>query len=141
MSYYLTTGKAGTAYFAIVFSAAFVFAIFRIFVLTPILGAGLAVALEIPIVLGVSWVSCGWAVRRFSAPSDFTSRFLMGATAFALLMAAELGLSITLFGRTFADHIAIYEQLPEQMGLLAQIGFAAVPALQLLQRGKSKNAA
>jgi hypothetical protein len=141
MSCCLPTAKAGAAYFAIVFGIALALGIFRGFVLTPMLGAEFAVAAEIPIVLGVSWVSCGWTIRRFSVPSDFIERALMGATAFVWLMAAELGLSMALFGRTFADHIAIYKELPEQMGLLAQIGFGTFPALQLSRHGKSRNAA
>ena len=59
MSYCLPTAKAGAAYFAIVFGIALALGTFRVFVLTPMLGAEFAVAAEIPIVLGVSWVPAG----------------------------------------------------------------------------------
>ncbi len=127
--------KAGISYFSIVFAIAFGFAMFRVLALTPLIGPTLAVVVEIPVILGVSWISCGWIIRRFAVPTGLTYGALMGALAFALLMLAEFGLSAFLFGRTLAQHIAIYEGLPEQMGLAAQILFAAIPSIQLSRPG------
>jgi hypothetical protein len=54
--------------------------------------------------------------------------------AFAILMFAEVGLSILGFGRTFAEHLASYRQIASFMGLLGQLAFASFPAIQLSVR-------
>jgi hypothetical protein len=54
----------------------------------------------------------------------------MGAVAFALLMVGELCVSVFGFGRTVAEHFATYGALEAQLGLAAQLLFAAFPALQ-----------
>jgi hypothetical protein len=58
----------------------------------------------------------------------------MGGLAFAILMFAEVGLSILGFGRTFAEHLASYRQIASFMGLLGQLAFASFPAIQLSVR-------
>lgn len=54
----------------------------------------------------------------------------MGAIAFLLLMGAEAGLSTLLAGRTLAEHLALYSQLPHQVGLAGQLAFALFPWIQ-----------
>ena len=53
-----------------------------------------------------------------------------GAIAFLLLMLAEAGLSTLLAGRSLADHLALYAQLPHQVGLAGQLAFALFPWMQ-----------
>ena len=50
--------------------------------------------------LAASWASCGWCLRWFEVAPKADARAVMGGVAFALLMAAELAVSVLLFGQT-----------------------------------------
>lgn len=54
----------------------------------------------------------------------------MGVVAFSLLMLLEAGLSMLLTGLSLAQHLALYAQLPHQVGLAGQMVFAAFPWIQ-----------
>jgi hypothetical protein len=122
--------KAGIVYFGIVFSAGFVLGTIRVLFVAPQLGATGAVAIELPVMLALSWIASARLVRWFDVPSTVGARVLMGVVAFALLMAAELGVSVFAFGRSAAQHFATFGALEAQLGLVAQLLFAAFPLLQ-----------
>jgi hypothetical protein len=124
---------AGTLYFAVVFTLGFVLGTARVVLVVPRLGEVGAVALELPIMVAASWFICGWLVARRAVAPETKARLLMGGVAFALLMAAELGVSVFAFGRELAEHIAAYRAPSAQLGLAAQILFAAFPLI----RGRS----
>jgi hypothetical protein len=94
------------------------------------LGETTAVLFELPIMLALSWIVCRWLARHFDVPKAVTARLTMGFLAFALLMTAETALSIFGFGRTLAQHLASYHSTAAQLGLSAQIAFAAFPVIQ-----------
>jgi hypothetical protein len=121
---------AGLAYFAAVFAAGFVLGTVRVLLLAPVVGESLAVAVELPIMLSLSWVACKGIAKRFQVPSDLPSRAWMGGSAFGLLMVAEMGVSLFMFGRPFSAHLAHYREVPALLGLAGQIAFAAFPAIQ-----------
>ena len=121
-------------YVATVFAAAFVLGALLVLVVAPRLGELAAVALEVPVVLGLSWLVAGRVLRRWPLPGQ-GQRLAMGGLAFALLMLAETILGITLFGRTMAGILAAMATLPGLVGLAGQIGFALVPALRGQPRG------
>lgn len=127
---------AGAAvYFASVFAVGFAFGVVRTLAAAPALGEHLAVLIELPVMLAVSWLACRWITRRFSLPAALAPRLAMGALAFALLMTAELGLSVLALGRSLGDHLAAYQSAPAVWGLLAQLAFATFPVVQgALQR-------
>ena len=116
-------------YVAMVFVAAFVLGAFRVMLVAPRLGELAAVALEVPVVLGLSWLVAGRVLRRWPLPRT-GQRLAMGGLAFALLMLAETVLGITLFGRSLPGILAAIATLPGLVGLAGQIGFALVPALR-----------
>ena len=122
--------KAGIAYFALVFAIGFALGTIRVLFVAPQLGAAGAAAIELPVILTLSWVACRHLVQRFAVPPAVNARLLMGAIAFALLMASELGVSVFAFGRSAAQHFSTYRALEAQMGLAAQLLFAAFPLLQ-----------
>lgn len=122
--------RAGAHYFAIVFAAGFILGTIRVLLVLPHMGETAAVLLELPVMLTLSWIVCARLVRGFSVPGTAGARLLMGALAFALLMTAEAAVSIIGFGRSLAQHLAAYRALGAQLGLLAQLSFAAIPVIQ-----------
>ena len=124
------SAAAGFAYFAVVFAAGFVLGAVRVLALAPRLGESVAVLLELPVMLAVSWRSCRWVIARLEVPKASSARLVMGGLAFAMLMIAEMGISIFGFGRTLSDHLEYYRQMPVLLGLAGQIAFAAFPIVQ-----------
>ncbi len=100
--------------------------------LSPPLAEPIAVLVELPIILTVSWFVCRWLVSRFGVARTSSARLLMGAVAIALLLTAEVLLGTLGFGRTLSAQIQRFRELPEVLGLLGQLAFAFFPALQLL---------
>lgn len=123
---------AGAIYFAVVFSIAFVLGVIRTLVLAPKLGAMMAIAIEVPIVLVVSWLACRACLRRFPVPPAMPDRAWMGLAAFALLICAELLLSILMTDRSVAEFFAAFAQPEQKLGLAGQVAFALVPVIQAL---------
>lgn len=122
---------AAALYFALVFAAGFVLGVVRVGVLVPRLGEAAAVAMELPVMLAVSWLAARVVVRRLGVPARVPARLVMGGGAFALLMAAELALATVLLGLTVSQHVASYAGGPKALGLAAQLLFAAMPLLLL----------
>lgn len=121
---------AGGLYFLLIFLLGMVLGTLRILLLEPRLGAIPSVLLELPFMLAASWHVCGWLIRYVAVPAAASSRLAMGATAFMLLMAAELGLSLFAVGGTVAGHFAAYRGGAPLIGLLGQIAFALFPLLR-----------
>ncbi len=127
--------KAGVAYFAIVFAVAFGLGTLRVLIVAPVLGALVAVLVEVPVVLGVAWFVCRALTWRLSVPDAMRPRLTMGGVAFGLLLLAELGGSIVLNGQSPVEFVASWGQMPGLMGLIAQIGFALIPLMQMRRLG------
>jgi hypothetical protein len=127
---------ASAVYFALVFTLGFLLGTVRtLFVQdTPSAGRLLGVVIELPIMLAASWFLCRRVVARLYVAPTVPARAVMGGVAFALLLLAELLMGVLLFGRTIAEHFALYREDSYALGLAAQIGFAVMPIMQL--RGK-----
>jgi hypothetical protein len=121
---------AGSAYFALVFAVGFALGTLRVLVLAPRLGEIGSIALELAVMLLVSWLACGWLLDRFAVPRAPRHRAAMGGVAFALLLAAELAISVLAFGRSPSEHLAAYRSWAAGLGLAAQMVFAAFPLLR-----------
>ena len=121
---------AGIAYTVGVFAFAFAVGTIRVMLVAPRLGTLLAVVLEAPIVLAVSWRISLWCTRRFSVSRDSRARILMGAVAFSVLMLLELGFSVLAFGETLDQYFAKYASTPGVIGLAMQVCFATLPWVQ-----------
>jgi hypothetical protein len=121
---------AASVYFLIVFAAGFVFGAIRVTALTPTLGAVIAVLIELPLILAVSWFACRWVLSRWPVRVAASEDIAMGALAFALLMAAEAALTVTLAGRPLGDFFMRMATPEGMIGLLGQIAFAALPVFQ-----------
>ncbi len=121
--------RAGLVYFLLVFAAGFVFGALRVTFVAPALGPFLAVLLELPLMLALSWFVCRAVIRRCAVPRDVSARALMGAVAFALLIAAELALAVFGFGATLSNALAAWRTPAGALGLAGQAVFAAFPLL------------
>ena len=122
--------RAGVAYALIVFAAGFCLGALRTLALAPRIGPTLAVLLETPIILAVSWIVARWCTRRFGVGATTPERAAMGVIAFVVLMGAELVMALLLFQRPFAAYLASFATASGAIGLVAQLGFAAIPWVQ-----------
>jgi len=132
----MTAARAGTAYFLVVFIVAFAVGAFRVTVVAPRLGAVVAVSLEAPLILVVSWFVSRWACARFAVSRSMVRRLAMGAVAFALLMAAELALSVIAFGRPVDVYLASFMTPEGLIGFTSQVVFAVIPAMQAVRTAR-----
>ena len=131
--------KAGFVYFTSVFAVGFMLGTVRVMALAPRLGESLAVVIEMPVMLTVSWMVCRRLIARYSVPGGLSPRLVMGGLAYGLLMVAEIAVSIIGFGHTIFQHFASYLTAAGMMGLLGQFAFALFPAIQLRARtGQAK---
>jgi hypothetical protein len=121
---------AGFVYFLLVFVAGFVLGVIRTVLVVPIVGHLVAVLIELPFMLAVSWIACGWALGRFPVPRAVNARLLMGTFALVLLLLAEVFISVKLGNLSVSEHFALYKTLPAMIGLLGQIVFALFPLEQ-----------
>jgi hypothetical protein len=121
---------AGVAYFAVVFAVGFLLGTLRVLFLAPSIGEAAAVLVELPVMLSLSWFACGWLLRALAVPGAWRHRLAMGAAALLLLMVAELGVSVFLFGRSILAHLAAYRSWHAAAGLAAQVAFAAFPLVR-----------
>ncbi len=124
--------RPALAYVLTVFAAAFLLGSARVLWVAPAFGALGAVALEVPIILMLSWVVAGAVLSRW--PLSLPARLGMGALAFAILMALEAALARA-FGTTASAWIAAMATPAGALGLAGQIGFALIPAVRPQARG------
>lgn len=128
---------AALLYFSLVFAAGFMLGTLRIFLLIPRVGELAAVAIELPVMLLVGWIAAAVVIRWFGIPPALAARLRVGLIAFALLMAAELALTLFLFEKSAAEHVAAYRSASALLGLAGQIAFALFPAMLLLGRQRA----
>jgi len=123
--------RAALAYFGIVFACAFLFGIVRVLLVAPAIGAMAAVAIEIPLILVISWLAAAWVIARFAVAARMGERLAMGGLAFGILMLAEAGLALVAFGTPWPVYVAELATAPGVLGLVGQMVFALVPTVRL----------
>lgn len=128
------TIKAGMAYFALVFGAGFALGSIRVPFLVPRLGERAAELIEMPIMLGVIWLSARFITRRFRLPANVLPRLGAGLLALGLLLAAEVLLAVTLQDRTLGEYVASRDPVSGLVYLAMLVLFAAMPLV--LARGR-----
>lgn len=132
---------AGALYFLLIFLLGMALGTIRILLLELRLGAVASVLVELPFMLAASWFACGWLIHQLAVPAAVSSRLAMGATAFVLLMIADLGLSLFAVGGTAAGHFAAYRSGAPLIGLLGQIAFGLFPLLRAFPGMRQKQGA
>lgn len=125
---------AGTAYFLIMFACGFLLGTARVLIVAPLLGEWAAALVELPVMLMISWVACGWLMHRLAVAARILPRVAMGAVAFILLLIAEVLLGTSLFERTMPQQIQAMTSGAGLAGLFGQIAFAVFPTVRLWNR-------
>lgn len=121
--------RPALTYAALIFAAGIVLGTLRTLFVAPATGQLAAVALELPVMLTLSWVVAGRILARQAIPPG-AARFRFGALAFLLLMAAELALGHWGFGQSWQQIAVSYRTAPGALGLAGQVGFALIPLLR-----------
>lgn len=127
--------QAGLLYCAVVFAAGFALGAVRNFWVAPLSGEMVAVWLEAPIMLAITWSASAWVAERLEVSERFVDRLLMGGVALAVLVCAEAVLAILAAGHSLRDYIMFYGHSGILLGLLAQLGFAVFPILRRRRDG------
>lgn len=97
---------------------------------SPLAGA----LLELPLILMIAWGLCELAIDQTRAPADIGTRAVMGATALAVIVGAEILVTLLATGRDTAAFAASYQQPEALLGLGGQIVAALFPLLQMKRR-------
>jgi len=112
----------------VVFAIGFAVGAVRVLLVEPLTGPILGVAVEIPLMLTVSWVSARAVADYLRVSKQLATRLVMGAIATALLVAAESALGVA-FGQSLAQQVAAYGTARGALTLIGQLGFALMPVL------------
>jgi hypothetical protein len=99
--------------------------------MAPLLGEALAVVAELPVILLAAWLVSGWITRRWAIPPRAGPRLVMGASALAVILAADLTLGLLLLGQPPHMIAARYATAAGLIGLAGQILFAAIPLIRV----------
>ncbi|MBI1237461.1 MAG: hypothetical protein GC188_12330 [Alphaproteobacteria bacterium] len=122
----LSAIRLGALYAGAVFLAGFALGALRTLVIAPRTGDLIAVGIELPVILGVSWLVFGWLARGRAA-WPLPARGQAGLVAFLMLMALELALSVVIADGGVRGFVADWLTLPGALGLAGQVGFALIP--------------
>lgn len=122
----LTAIRLGALYAGAVFLAGFALGTLRTLVIAPRAGDLIAVGIELPVILGVSWWVFGWLARGRAALT-LPARGRTGLVAFLILIALELVLSAVIADGGVREFVANWLTLPGALGLAGQVGFALIP--------------
>jgi hypothetical protein len=130
--------RASLVYFALAFGAGFVLGPFRILVLVPRLGTRVAELVELPVMIGITWLAARWVTQKFSVPPERGPRSSMGAMAGALLLLAEFTLVLRLRGLTPEEYFATRDPVSGTAYYAAVLLLMLMPLL--VNRGSSRGA-
>lgn len=119
--------KASLIYFVLVFAAGFLLGTFRVTFLVPRFGPTMAVLIEVPIMLAISWNACGIVLRHVPVPDALAQRAVVAGVAFGCLLLAETALGLLAFGHPLSQQLAHYASAPGALGLIGQVLFALIP--------------
>jgi hypothetical protein len=119
--------RAALAYFAAVFGTGFVLGAIRVPFLVPRLGVRTAELLEMPVMAVAIVLAARWVARRYALGSSAGLRLAVGLVALALLVAAELALTLALQPGSLAEYVAGRDPVSGSVYLSLLAVYAAMP--------------
>jgi hypothetical protein len=125
---------AALAYFGLVFGTGFVLGAVRVPFLVPRLGMRVAELIEMPFMLVAIVLAARYVARRFALPVSYGVRLSVGLLALALLVAAELLLTVALQKQSIGQYIAGRDSVSGTVYLLMLAIYALMPALLAWRR-------
>jgi hypothetical protein len=120
----MRTLKTGVVYFALVFSAGFVFGAIRTLWIVPWAGVRLAELMESPIMLAVTVLAARRMVRR-----GLAHPLGVGIVALGFLLAAEIAVAVGIRHLSLRDYIANRDPASGTVYLILLAAFAVMPFL------------
>ena len=121
---------AGAAYFAILLGAGTAAGLLRVLLVSPHLGTLGGVLVELPVMLALAWVVCGWLVDHLQVGGSLAYRVTMGGSTFALLIAAETGFSLLVGSRPIETILNAGDTWAPALGFAAQAAACAFPLVR-----------
>ena len=118
---------AGALYFAITYTAGFVFGTLRELFVVPKLGQFAATLIETPAMLAVTYFAAHWVLSWFTTQPAASERLAIGGIGFGLLIAAEVIFSGLLRGWSLAQWIAHLKTADGAISLAMFVLFAFMP--------------
>ena len=123
--------RASFLYFALVMGAGFLLGSVRVLFVVPHLGERWAELAEMPIMAMVIFVAAGYILRRYPEVQTRGRALVVGFTALALSVSAELVLAVLLQSQSLAEYLASRDKISGSVYLVMLVAFALMPRLRL----------
>lgn len=123
--------RASFLYFALVMGAGFLLGSVRVLFVVPHLGERWAELAEMPIMAMVIVVAAGYILRRYPEVQTRGRVLVVGFTALALSVSAELVLAVVLQSQSLAEYLASRDKISGSVYLVMLVAFALMPRLRL----------
>ena len=125
--------RASFLYFALVMGAGFLLGSVRVLFVVPHLGERWAELAEMPIMAMVIVVAAGYILRRYPEVQTRGRALVVGFTALALSVSAELALAVVLQSQSLAEYLASRDKISGSVYLVMLVAFALMPRLRLVR--------
>ena len=123
--------RASFLYFALVMGAGFLLGSVRVLFVVPHLGERWAELAEMPIMAIVIFVAAGYILRRYPEVQTRGRALVVGFTALALSVSAELVLAVVLQSQSLSEYLASRDKISGSVYLVMLVAFALMPRLRL----------
>jgi hypothetical protein len=123
--------RASFLYFALVMGAGFLLGSVRVLFVVPHLGERWAELAEMPIMAMVIVVAAGYILRRYPEVQTRGRALMVGFTALALSVSAELVLAVVLQSQSLSEYLASRDKISGSVYLVMLVAFALMPRLRL----------
>lgn len=125
--------RASFLYFVLVMGAGFLLGSVRVLFVVPHLGERWAELAEMPIMAIVIFVAAGYILRRYPEVQTRGRALVVGFTALALSVSAELVLAVVLQSQSLSEYLASRDKISGSVYLVMLVAFALMPRLRLVR--------